>query len=294
MSNAQDKRTEIETKTCGIVMPIAAMGDAYSEEHWRRVRRILQRAVERAGMQPKLVWENPEIDVIQSAILQNLYENDVVICDVSGLNPNVMLEAGLRLSTKRPTIIVTDKEVKPPFDISNIGYIDYQRDLEYNAIEKFIDTLSEKIKSVSTAAANGTYKSFVEQFTFETVTPATVNVTAEDFLRDQIAFLTSTVRRIEIRQRNEFSGSRMGVASPRIRNPRSFRLLADLTPEIAQRVELKLDALDGFGVCTVDLNDDGKYIFSISLSEDSKFSRTEGLSILKSIIDEGESDSLPF
>lgn len=58
-------------------MPIASMGDEYPEAHWVRVRRILQRGIERAGMRAQLVWENPEVDVIQTAILQNLYENDV-------------------------------------------------------------------------------------------------------------------------------------------------------------------------------------------------------------------------
>lgn len=91
MSAENGKNNKVADRSvCGIVMPIAAMGDLYPEEHWRRVRKILQRAVEKADMHHQLVWENPEVDVIQSAILQNIYENDVVICDVSGLNPNVM------------------------------------------------------------------------------------------------------------------------------------------------------------------------------------------------------------
>ena len=99
----ENKRmTELCAAIGELILPIASMGEDDPEEHWRRVRKILQRAIDRAGMRAQLVWENPEVDVIQSAILQNLYENDVVVCDVTNLNPNVMLEAGLRLSTKRP------------------------------------------------------------------------------------------------------------------------------------------------------------------------------------------------
>ncbi|SFR86522.1 hypothetical protein [Sphingomonas jatrophae] len=188
-------------KVCGIVMPIAAMGEEYSEAHWVRVRRILQKTIENAGMRAQLVWENPEVDVIQSAILQNLYENDVVICDVSGLNSNVMLEAGLRLSTKKPTIIVTDKVHKPPFDIGNVRYIDYQRDLEFNAIEDFMRRLEDRIREVQEAAQKGTYTSFVENFRFETVSPQSVEVTANEFLLEKIEALTTAVSRLERSQR---------------------------------------------------------------------------------------------
>ncbi|WP_294640120.1 hypothetical protein [uncultured Aureimonas sp.] len=184
-------------KVCGIVMPISQMGELYSPEHWRRVQRILQKAIEAAGMRPKLVWENPEADVIHAAILQNIYDSDVVVCDLSGLNPNVMLEAGLRLSTKKPTVIVTDRVVPPPFDVSSIGYIVYSRDLEFNSIEEFIEKLSQKIKDVADAYDGGRYQSFVENFTVETVRPERIDVSAEKYFSDQIETIGRSIRRIE-------------------------------------------------------------------------------------------------
>lgn len=254
-------------RTCGIVMPIAAMGDDYPEEHWRRVRKIFQRAVERAEMRPQLVWENPEVDVIQSAILQNLYENDVVICDVSGLNPNVMLEAGLRLSTKKPTIIVTDRRIKPPFDIGVVGYIDYQRDLEYNAIEAFIEKLSSKIISVRDAYDSGAYKSFVENFTFETVTPSTVNVSGEEYIKDQLETLVATVRRLEAQ------GTAPASTPPANRTPRRIRPIANIRAAVdaekASEIEFELDQLSGFGISESKKVDDGEYLFTIPISHPS-------------------------
>lgn len=253
---------------CGIVMPIAAMGEQYPEDHWRRVRSILQRAVERAGMKVQLVWDNPEVDVIQSAILQNLYENDIVICDVSGLNPNVMLEAGLRLSTKKPTIIVTDRQQKPPFDISTIGYIEYQLDLEYNAIEDFLDRLQKKISAVHQSYIEGNYKSFVEQFKFETVTPSTVNVSAEKYFKDHIDALSASVRRIEskidpqparVRTRPDPEAPtrpHIPVANIRVRGDE----------ELAGKIEEELDDLHGFGICTARNIGDGEWLFTIPAS----------------------------
>jgi hypothetical protein len=62
------------------------------------VKVILDRAIEAAGFKPKMVSESEEIRVIQESIVQNLYDNDIVVVDVSGKNPNVMFELGLRLA----------------------------------------------------------------------------------------------------------------------------------------------------------------------------------------------------
>ncbi|WP_162875532.1 hypothetical protein [Sphingomonas crusticola] len=285
---ASELRSDVR-KVCGIVMPIAGIDDEYSEEHWRRVRKILQRAIERAGLRSQLVWENAEIDVIQSAILQNLYENDVVVCDVSALNPNVMLEAGLRLSTKRPTIIVTDRVQKPPFDISTIGYIEYQRNLEYNSIEDFIEKLSKKIKSVTVAAEAGNYQSFVEQFRFETVTPATVTLTSDEYIKDRIDELTAAVARIERSQR--------APSPPRARSranatPSRFKKIAELTgnfdQEKADEVEKLIDLIP-YVYCIITNIGENEFEIDIHMMEASDADAQSIMSRVVQIIADAES-----
>lgn len=185
-----------ETPVCGVIMPISG-DDEYSSEHWRRVQRIIVRAIERAGMKPQMVWENPEADVIHSRILQGIYESDVVIADVSGLNPNVMLELGLRLSTKKPTLVITDGHKKPPFDIGVFQYHSYTRDLEYNSVDAFIAEISIKLETILTAYNEKRYKSFVENFTFEVVQPTEVTVTAEVAITERLDAFARQLSRME-------------------------------------------------------------------------------------------------
>lgn len=180
------KNDEKNNKICGIVMPISHMPDDYTEIHWSRVRKIIEKAILTAGFEAKVVWDNPDLDVIQSKILQNIYDNEVIICDLSNLNPNVMLEAGLRLSTKKPTILITDGEKKPPFDVSSVEYLSYQRNLEYNSIEAFINTLSKKIISVSESYRADKYKSFVESYQIEIATPTKIQVSGEQYILNQL------------------------------------------------------------------------------------------------------------
>jgi hypothetical protein len=188
-----EKVAEAEQPICGIIMPISAVDPDYSKEHWSRVRAILEKAIGDAGMKPQPVWENQPNDIIQARILRNLYENELVVCDVSARNANVMLELGMRLSTKKPTILVADDETKLPFDTSVIAHSFYQRDLEYTAISRFLSDLTAAIRQLRKDVSQNRYVSFVENFPIETVEPSMVSVSAAERLDD----VSASVRRIE-------------------------------------------------------------------------------------------------
>jgi hypothetical protein len=78
-------------------MPISAI-DGCSESHWSDVLDIVSEAVEMSSFVPNLVSNADEVGIIHKRIIQNLYDNPMVVCDVSGKNPNVMFELGLRLA----------------------------------------------------------------------------------------------------------------------------------------------------------------------------------------------------
>lgn len=114
MENKIDKKNDSEKTdesgvklTCGIVMPISKI-DNCSTEHWVDVLLILKDVINDAGFQPNMVSDADDSGIIQKRIIQNLYSNEIVICDVSAKNPNVMFELGIRLAFDKPTIIVKD------------------------------------------------------------------------------------------------------------------------------------------------------------------------------------------
>jgi hypothetical protein len=108
---------------CGIVMPISAL-DGCAEGHWSDVHEILDEAIEDAGFEGNLVSDADESGIIQKRIIQNLYENPIVVCDVSGKNPNVMFELGLRLAFDKPVIIVKDDKTTYSFDTAPIEHVE--------------------------------------------------------------------------------------------------------------------------------------------------------------------------
>jgi len=149
---------------CGLVMPISAV-DGYSEQHWLEVKRIIAEAVEPKGFNLRLVSDADESGIIQKRIVQNLYENEVVICDVSSKNPNVMFELGLRLAFDKPTIVIKDDTTNYSFDTSPIEHVGYPRDLRYSSIIQFKDRLSAKVEATYQAFKNDPeYSTFLKSF----------------------------------------------------------------------------------------------------------------------------------
>lgn len=145
----------------GIVGPISDskdIADCYTVEHWAKVRKIIEDSYSMIPM--KLVSESNSSGIILDTIIQHLAEYDLIICDTSSNNPNVMFELGLRLAFDKPVILIKDELTEYSFDISLIEHVEYTSNLEYASMLKFQKTLSDRINHIKN---NGT-DSFLSHF----------------------------------------------------------------------------------------------------------------------------------
>lgn len=194
LAPAQAEAAETE---CGIIMPIAEM-PSYPAAHWEAMKELISRSVRRAGMVPVPVWENGAADVLQERIVRNLYEQPYAVCDVSGLNPNVMLELGLRLAFGKPTIIINDGAVRAPFDIGPAEYVVYDRSLHFQTAEDFVRRLSDKIGTVKTLVDQETYRPYIKTFgPIELGTPGNEAVPLGQAVLDQMSSIAADVRALK-------------------------------------------------------------------------------------------------
>jgi hypothetical protein len=155
--------TEKKALRCGLVMPISAI-DGLPESHWDEVRSILKESLTDTDFIVELVSDSNEIGIIQKRIVQNLYDNDIIICDVSAKNPNVMFELGIRLAFDKPAIIIKDDKTNYSFDTSPIEHLQYPRDLHYHAIQAFKVKLRDKVRATYEASKNAGYTTFLKHF----------------------------------------------------------------------------------------------------------------------------------
>lgn len=186
--------------TCGIIMPISAIAPKYDAAHWSDVRRVLDEAIANAGLTPQIVSDSFESDVIQSRIIHNLYENPMVVCDISGLNPNVMFELGMRLTFNKPVVIVTDDFSSIPFDTKVIEHLGYPTDLHIHKTVEFQKKLTAKIQQILEQVSSGKYKSPLAAFgSFQVFQPTTESVPGDKYVAERIDELFAIVSRLDRR-----------------------------------------------------------------------------------------------
>lgn len=177
---------ENQEKICGIIRPIAKMSDFYTFEHWNSVKDIMERAINKAGYTPLTVSDSKGSTTIHSSIFLNLYQNEIVVCDVSNRNANVMFELGMRIAFDKPVVIIKDEQTPFSFDTSHIKHLEYPSDLRFQVIEKFIDDLANLILETVQASKQKEYKTFLSHYAPIKVTTLEVNEVSEKIALESI------------------------------------------------------------------------------------------------------------
>lgn len=194
LTEAKVDKTKLDESTiiCGIIMPISEI-DGCNEAHWSDVMEIIVETIHNIGFEANLVSNSEEIGVIQKRIIQNLYENPIVVCDVSGRNPNVMFELGIRLAFDKPTVIIKDDKTSFSFDTSPIEHLTYPRDLRYNTMIEFKGKLCEKIKNTyEKSMSDPSYSTFLKHFgEFKVAKINHKEVTGQEFIIDELKSIKS-------------------------------------------------------------------------------------------------------
>lgn len=197
MAERHVKKDDTLGRVCGIIMPISSI-DGCSEGHWKDVLGIINDAVKDAGFEPNLVSNADEVGAIHKRIVQNLYDNPIVVCDVSGKNPNVMFELGMRLAFDKPAIIVKDDRTSYSFDTSSIEHLEYPRDLRFTNIVDFKERLKEKIiATYERSVDDPSYTTFLKHFGEFTVARLDKKeIPAQDYIIEELKNLRSAVMEI--------------------------------------------------------------------------------------------------
>jgi len=137
--------------SCFVIMPVSTPesfvprygGD---DEHFRHVLDCLFVPAIRGAKLDPIPPITQGSDLIQANIIKNLVAADLVLCDISALNPNVFFELGCRTALNKPVCYVKDDLTgQIPFDNSMINHHTYQAALRPWSIGDEIAKLSKHI-----------------------------------------------------------------------------------------------------------------------------------------------------
>jgi hypothetical protein len=110
-------RLPIKQRQVAVMMPFGA-------EH-NSVYTAMQELCESIGcicLRADEIWNE---DAIIQDIVNLLSESKMVVCDVTGRNPNVFYEAGIAHAIGKKVVLITQNDADVPFDLKHLRYVRY-------------------------------------------------------------------------------------------------------------------------------------------------------------------------
>jgi hypothetical protein len=108
----------VKKPLCFVIGPIGQEGTA-ERRHADLLLHTLVKLVleaEELGYQVKRADEDADPGMIGDRMVTDIIQADLVVADLTDLNPNAFYELGIRHSTEKPTIHMAKAETKLPFD----------------------------------------------------------------------------------------------------------------------------------------------------------------------------------
>lgn len=114
-------------KRCFVISIIGSEGS--KEREWADdvYQGIIKDVTESLGYETIRADEISKSGIITSQVIQRLVEDELVVADLSFLNPNVFYELAVRHAYRKPYIQLIRTEDKVPFDVSPVRTITYDK-----------------------------------------------------------------------------------------------------------------------------------------------------------------------
>lgn len=141
---------------CFVIMPLAERSGDRSSGFFKEVyESLIKPAVTSAGFGVETAMRTGS-DLIHSTIINELFEADLVLADLTDHNPNVLFELGLRLAENKPVAIIKSDDTGRIFDVDNLLRVwEYDADLWPSTVAENLGGLEEHIKATWARRADG-------------------------------------------------------------------------------------------------------------------------------------------
>lgn len=120
---------------CFIVTPIGSRNSAIRREIDGLINNVLGPVLNGRGYSYEAAHQISDTGSITRQVIKKILDADLVIANLSDLNPNVMYEIGIRHCARKPIIVIARDGAELPFDLSDERTIYYQNDIA--GVEEF-------------------------------------------------------------------------------------------------------------------------------------------------------------
>ena len=191
---AQDESPQ---PTCFVIMPISDV-ETYDAGHFGRVYEfIIKPACKAAGFKPIRADEVQVTNYIVVDILRKILDADMVVCDLSARNSNVLYELGIRQAFNLPVTLIRDSRTPRIFDIQGLRDLEYDESLRIDKINSAAESLSTLLKNTSNLG-EGDVNSIIQLLGVKPAQIASVEVSKDtSLLLNAISDISNRISRLE-------------------------------------------------------------------------------------------------
>ncbi len=135
-------------KKCFIITPIGDDGSEIRRKTDGVIASVIRPVLTKSNYECEAAHEVSDTGSITRLVVKRILTDDLVVANLTGLNPNVMYELAIRHAARQPIITLAEKGTKLPFDIVDQRTIFYVDDMagSEKLKEDFADAISSAEK----------------------------------------------------------------------------------------------------------------------------------------------------
>jgi hypothetical protein len=134
-------------KSCFVISPIGEDGSETRKRADTIMEYIIVPAVKECGYEATRADQIAEPGMITSQVIQRIIDDEVVVADLTGRNPNVFYELAIRHAIRKPFIQIIREGEQIPFDVSNTRTI-YVNEGSLESADKAKNSIILHIKAI--------------------------------------------------------------------------------------------------------------------------------------------------
>ncbi|HEY4130529.1 MAG TPA: hypothetical protein VGM50_07915 [Gemmatimonadaceae bacterium] len=231
------KTTEMQTKPrkrCFVIAPIGGTGSGTRRSTDGLIAAVIRPVLDALDFDVEVAHEITSPGSITKQVIERLLSVDLVVANLTTLNPNVMYELAVRHAVRLPVVTVAEVETPLPFDIADERTVFYTDDMEG------VRELSPKLRAAVEEAMrhsspdNPVYRAAESAVMKQSVAPND----PQRYIMDRLSDIEGSIQRIArlpIGQASSLSDSprtRLFVKSPTVDLVDAYEKRIDDNPEL--------------------------------------------------------------